>query len=455
VSTSDGCIAYSGQLSERAEDSWKARELLQRALYAVLLGFYSSTWLDGFRDLPNDHLQEFLELSQKLHKQFPERPPYFLAVALALKGRHCDSREERMGYLPEAYRLWFIALDQGWDSQFKSAARLFYDAFYVLWHDLVDLERNEDATNALINFLSFASLDQWGPWTMSKLLSLGKLVFVYTNRYQDPVKIFLAWLAMDPQRFLQHQAEPCLFLIASSVLASDHQTARKYIPLLIQGLDSLYDPQDDEHDLAIDMEANVKRLEAWQRLVPTPATANQIALRNFCETLPEREQAALQRTGALVQLQLVGLASDGEFLQQFAALLQKGALLFGNMFASCFKMPAKADNCIRDHILSFTTVYYQSTLSCASLALLLTEIADIVGYPSCLLTDDRLWARFVQLLVEYSNRYAAQQPQSSTADDDNWINAILWGSSLQSDFLAFAKATASSAADGQIDKQTR
>jgi hypothetical protein len=472
VSTSDTSSAYKEQLLERAEDSWKAQLLLQRVLYEDLLPVELFQWEHDSGYLSDDQLQEFLELSQKLHKQFPERPPYFLAIALTLEGRRCHSREERMGYLPEAYRLWFIALEQGWDPRFKDANFLFFDTFHLLWQDLVDLERHEDATNALINFLSFASLDQWGT---SSLLELGKRVLLSTNRYQDAVETFRAWIAHfmpGSQQLLQNQAsgfqswqpsssnasspecaDACLYLVASSILASDHQTAQMYFPLLIQCLDSPYDPQDGEHDQAIDMEGKRKRLEAWQCLLPVPATADQITLRNFCETLPEQEQAALQRAGALALLQIVGLASDGEFQQQLAMFLRKGASVFGSVFESCFGMPVEADRCMAKHVVSIATPCTAS--NCESLALLMATFAPIVGFAACLLTDARLWARFIQLLVEYSDRYAAHQPQSPAVDNNIWIRWLVWGGSLQSDFLAFVRATASGATEGQTEERAR
>jgi tetratricopeptide (TPR) repeat protein len=450
--------------------------LLQRVLYAILLGLrLLPSWVSQLvRE--DDSLQEFLELSQKLQKQFPERPPYFLAIALTLKGQRCESREERMGCLPEAYQVWLVALDEGWDSRFENAAFLFFDTFFRLWQELVDLERNEDATSALIKFLSFACLDHWGT---SYLLELGKRVLMSTNRYQDAVEIFLAWIARfmpDLQQLLQNQAsslqpdqpsssnadrlecaDACLFLVASSVLASDHQTAQKYIRLLPQCLDSLYDLQDNEYGQAIDMEANVKRLEAWQRLLPVPATVNQVTLKNFCETLPEQEQADLRRTGALAQLQMVGLASDAEFQRQLATFLQLGARVFGYLPTKCFETPVQADSCLAEHVLSLATPC--TRFKCKSLALFMATFAPIVGFTSCLLTDARLWARFIQLLVNYSDRYAAQQSQSSTASNDFWLHWLRWllveGSDEQSDFLAFAKTTVSGATEGQTDEPTR
>jgi hypothetical protein len=206
----------------------------------------------------------------------------------------------------------------------------------------------------------------------------------------------------------------------------------------------------------------VKRLEVWQRLLPVPATANQITLRNFCETLPEHEQADLQRFGVLAKFQMVGLASDKEFQQQLARFLQKGAVFSSNWMENCFVTPVKADACLRDHILffRFRESYVQPT-DCESLALLIVETAAIVGHPSCLLTNDQLWARFLQLLVEYADRY--DQSFSSPAfyiDCCNWLEWVLRGVwrgnlNLQSDFLAFVRATASGATEGQTDERAR
>jgi hypothetical protein len=313
----------------------------------------------------------------------------------------------------------------------------------------------------------------------------------------------------------QECAEACLFLVASSILASDCHTAQKYIPLLKECLDSLNDSSDDESSL---YEENAKRLEAWQRLLFVPATADHISVRTFNEALPEQEQANLGCAGAWAKLQLIGLASNREFQQQLAMFLQQGARVFGSKWEeNCFVTPVKADRCLAEHVLPITTPYARS--ACESLALLMAEIADIVGYSSYLLTDGRLWARFLQPLVDYSDRYASQQTQSSPADGDTsstaddeisstsdgdisstaddeiswtsdgdtsstaddeisstsdgdtsstaddeisstsdnglWLaSLVLKGSELQSDFLAFVKATVGPT-EGQTDERTR